>query len=153
MGLLENTMSKRTILTGLLGIAFLFLLVGIASASNWGMYNYGYNSPGYFDSVSYHTSKSSGWYGGPVQSSSTDYNKVTSDVILRDGTRQKTTSYVRVDRESPRMYSPYAYGSYMNMGYNYYPSYGNQMYYAYPNYNTGNMMGNYNSGYGWNNGW
>ncbi len=109
-------MNKKAIIFAL---AF-FSLFAFASLSS----AYYYPPQGQYDSYSLYSARTSGYYGGPVQLSTRDYNRYTAEEILPDGSMQTTTHFMTTKRESPRQYAYY----------------GN---YNYPQYN----YGNYNRGY------
>ena len=138
-------MSERTIL---LAFAFFALFASLSLSSAY-LNNYGpYYANGKYDSYSYSSSSSQGYYGFPGYTKTTDYNRLNSEQILPDGTLEKTTHYVKVNRETPNypMYNNMYYNGYQpnynsNYNTNYYPMNSRPSYQNNPNYN------NYNSYY------
>lgn len=88
----------------------------------------------YINSYSYSSSKSYG-YAGNVYTTDKYYDRSTVSRYLSDGTYEKTVSYIKTTRESPR----YGYNSYGLRGYgNYYNRLGYGNYYSVPDYRYGN---------------
>ncbi len=113
-----------------------FALLGVFALSRvsaYGYYSNQYND-GYYDSYSSQISRSSGYYGGPRQTTSTGYDKTTSMQYLPYGGYEQTTHYMKTTRVQPDRYSSY-YGyspSYRHMQTGYYPRG-----YGYPRYSSG----------------
>ena len=120
--------------------AFLLLSLSFSSAyPYYGNYGNNYYPNNQFDTYSYSSTRSYGDSFGLSYQKITNYNKLNEVRYLRDGSIERTTSYVRTVRETPDYRYPNYYGnSYYGNSYygNYGMGYGGSYYQGYiPRYN------------------
>ena len=113
----RKNMDKKLFLLGLASIFLLAFSLNTVSAYH--------NHGDYINSYSYSSSRSYG-YADHLFTRTTDYNRDTISRFLSDGTYEKTTTYTRTIRESPRdffirynrpIYRGYGFGNYYNRPY------------------------------------
>lgn len=133
----------------LFAIASFLILVSALSLTS--AYPY-YVDDGYYNSYSYTSSRNSGYYGGPSQSSTTYYDRTANTRYLPYGGVEKSTTYTYTTRNYPNYYDGYYNSDYPPWYQKYWrtPSYPRNYYsFSYtPRYDYG-YYDNYYDGYGY----